>query len=66
MKADRKSKAIIMHNAGKYHLCTKFGIDADNMINYFKQAISNRIFFVVTREYHIQTQWDNRALKKAI
>lgn len=66
MKPKRESKAIIMCNNYKYHLCTKFGIDADNMINYFKQAFPNMVFLIITREYHIKTQWDNRALNKAI
>ena len=57
----RTDKAIILNNGSKkYHLCTKFGIDADNIINYFKNVLPKLYFSIMTREEHILTQWNNR------
>ena len=64
-KPHKKSICIILMLNKKYHLCSKFGLnknDASVLIDKLKQTMPNFNFSTITREYHLQTQWDNRNL----
>lgn len=55
---------IVLEANNKYHLCTKKINEkkAKKLIIDFRKILKNFKFSIMSRKYHIQTQWDNRKL----